>query len=145
MLSWISPEFHYHEKDEAWPIFVVLAIVCVAGFALWQHNFLFFVFTLIAGGLMLVWGRRRPRHFEFSLTERGISIDGAVRPYRELESFAVSEDMLQLHPKSKLRPHISVIIPENRRAEIREYLLAYLPEIEYTESFIEALGHLLRF
>ncbi len=94
---------------------------------------------------MLVWGRRRPRHFEFTLSERGISIDGSVRSYRDFDGFAISEDSLQLRPKSKLRTSLSVIIPESKRAEIREHLLAHLLEIEYDESFIEALGHLLRF
>ncbi len=145
MISWTSPEFHYHEKDEAWPFLVILGGLAVAGFALWQKNFLFFVFALIATGLMLVWGRRRPRHFEFALGTRGVHIDRRLYPYRDFDGFAVNDDILQLSTKSPLRPRFSVIIPEEKAGDIREHLLAFLPEIEYAESFIDALGHLARF
>lgn len=145
MISWMAPEFHYHEKDEAWPVFAALLGAVFAGYALWQHNFLFFVFIIIATGLVIVWGGRRPRHFEFELNEAGIVIDGTMRRYREFRSFALSEDSLHLIPKSSVRPRLEVIVPASREREIREYLLDFLHETEYTESFVEALGHWLRF
>ena len=145
MIAWSSPEFHYHEKDEAWPVIVVLAGAAIAGIALWQHNFLFFVFTLIATALALVWGTRRPRHFEFSLEKRGVRIDGKIYPYHDFDGFAIDGEILQLSTKSLLRPRFSIMIPEERAGDIHGHLLAFLPEIEYDESFIEALGRIARF
>lgn len=145
MISWTSPEFHYHEKDEAWPVLAALAGVCFSAYALWQRNFLFLVFTLIATALVVVWGKRRPRHFEFELNDKGIVIDGTIRPYREFSSFALSDDSLHFMPKSAIRPRLEVIVPESREREIREHLLDFLHETEYAESFVEALGHWLRF
>jgi len=144
MISWESPEFHYHDKDEAWPAIVVLVGAAVAGFSLWQHNFLFFVFSLIATGLVLVWGRRRPRIFVFSLGKSGVHIDGRLYPYRDFDGFAIGEDVLQLSTKSPLRPRFTLIMPDEKVDKVREYLLAFLPEIEYDESFIEALGRWAR-
>ena len=145
MISWMSPEFHYHEKDEAWPVFAALLGAAFAAYALWQHNFLFFVFVLIATGLVITWGGRKPRHFEFELNETGFLIDGKTYRYREFASFAVSHDSLHLMPKSSIRPRLEIITPPSREREIREYLLDFLHETEYTESFVEALGHWLRF
>lgn len=145
MISWESPEFHYHEKDEAWPVIVLLVGASVAGLALWQNNFLFFVFALVATGLVLVWGRRRPRIFVFSLGKSGVTIDGRLYPYRDFDGFAIGEDTLQLSTKSPLRPRFTLIMPDDKAAEVQAHLLAFLPEIEYDESFIEALGRLARF
>jgi hypothetical protein len=145
MISWMSPEFHYHEKDEAWPLFISLGGAAFAAYALWQHNFLFFVFTLIATGLMLVWGTRKPRHFEFEINDTGLVIDGKMYRYREFTSFALSDNSLHFIPKSSIRPRLEIIVPPSRERAIREHLLDFLHETEYTESFVEALGHWLRF
>ena len=124
---------------------ILLGGAAVAGFALWQHNFLFFVFALIATGLMLSWGMRRPRHFDFKLDREGVHIDGRVYPYREFDGFAVGTEVLQLSTKSPFRPRFSVIIPEEQEEAIHLHLLAFLPEVDYDESFIEALSRMLRF
>jgi hypothetical protein len=145
MISWTSPEFHYHEKDESWPVFAALLGAAFAAYAAWQHNFLFFVFILIATGLVIVWGGRTPRHFEFELNDGGLVIDGKTYRYREFSSFALSHDSLHFIPKSSVRPKIEIIIPPSRERDIREYLLDFLHETEYNESFVEALGHWLRF
>lgn len=145
MINWMSPEFHYHEKDEAWPVFVVLLGIIFSAYAVWQGNFLFLIFICIATALVIAWGGRKPRHFEFELNESGVVIDGDARRYREFRSFAISGDSLHLVPKSSVRPRLEIIIPASREREIREYLLDFLPETEYTESFVEALGHWLRF
>ncbi|MSR73492.1 MAG: hypothetical protein EXS60_00300 [Candidatus Pacebacteria bacterium] len=145
MISWMSPEFHYHEKDEAWPVFTALLGIAFAAYALWQHNFLFFVFALIATGLVITWGMRKPRNFEFELNDTGLVIDSKMYRYREFTSFALSDNSLHFIPKSSVRPRIEIIVPFSREREIREYLLDFLHETEYTESFVEALGHWLRF
>jgi len=145
MISWMSPEFHYHEKDEAWPILVVLLGILLAAYALWQGNFLFLVFVCIATGLAIVWGGRKPQHFEFKLNDKGLIIDETMHLYREFRSFALGGDSLHFMPKSSVMPRIEIIIPHSREREIREYLLDFLHETEYTESFVETLGHWLRF
>ena len=94
---------------------------------------------------MLVWGTRKPRNFNFELNDSGLVIDGKTYRYREFASFAVSHDSLHFIPKSSIRPRIEIIVPESREREIREYLLDFLHETEYTESFVETLGHWLRF
>lgn len=145
MITWSSPEFHYHEKDEAWPVAALCVGAAIAGFSLWQHDFLFFVFTLIATALVLAWGSRRPRHFDFKLDRQGVHIDGRLYGYREFGGFALGDDTLQLSTKSPFRPRFSIILPEEKTDAVREHLLAFLPEIDYDESFVEALGRLLRF
>jgi len=145
MINWTSAEFHYHEKDEAWPVLVMVCAVMIGAIALWQRNLLFVIFTVIAAVLILVWGRRRPRLRAFALDKKGLHIDDRIYPFHDFSSFALYEDGLLLHPKSRVRRHFSIIIPHEKDDAIREYLLAFLPEVEYTESFIEMIGHWLKF
>lgn len=145
MIQWHSFEFHYHEKDEAWPVLVIMGAVIISAIALWQRNLLFVIFTVVAAGLMLVWGRRKPRRLMFALDAKGLHIDDRIYPFHDFSSFALYEDTLLMHPKSRIRPLFSIIIPREKGNAIREYLLAFLPEVEYTESFMEIIGHWLRF
>lgn len=145
MINWTSAEFHYHEKNEAWPALVVVGAVVIGIIALWQHNLLFAIFIGIAAVLMLVWGKRRPRECAFALDKKGLHIDDRIYPFHDFSSFALYEETLLLHPKSRVRPHFSIIIPHEKGNAIRAYLLAFLPEVEYTESFMEIIGHWLKF
>lgn len=145
MITWHSNEFHYREKNEAWPAFVVVGAVVIGVIALSQRNLLFVIFTIIATSLMLVWGRRRPRECAFVLDKKGLHIDDRIYPFHDFSSFALYEDTLLMHHKSRIRPYFSIIIPHEKDDAIREYLLAFLPEVEYTESFVEMIGHWLRF
>ena len=145
MISWTSLEFQYHEKDSAWSALVIVVAVVVGIFALWQHNILFLIFIAIAATLMVVWGRRAPRPIQFILDHRGLMIGKRHYPYREFIGFALSDEVLQIHQKSRLHSRLTITIPPDKELEIREFLLAFLPEVEYTESFIENLSHLSRF
>lgn len=145
MINWTSAEFHYHEKDEAWPALVIVGALIIGAIALWQRNLLFAIFIGIAAVLMLVWGRRRPLRRAFALDKKGLHIDDRIYPFHDFSSFALYEDALLMHPKSRVRPYFSIIIPHDKGDEIREYLLVFLPEVEYTESFVEIISHWLRF
>ena len=144
-IHWRAVEFHYHAKDALWPVAVIGGASLIALFALWQKNILFFIFTLIAAALMLVWGRRHPRHLRFALDERGLWIEEKLHPYKRFTGFALHENSLQMHAASRITPLLTVVIPAHKERDIREYLLAFLPEVEYTESVTEALAHWLRF
>jgi hypothetical protein len=145
MISWHSHEYHYHEKHEGWPVLVAIGTFVVALIALYQSNFLFFIFALIAGVLFAVWGMRPPRELAFALDRKGLSVGGRLHPYRHFSAFALDGSSLHLYPKSTLKPRLAIDVPDEREKEIRELLLEFLPEVEYTESLMEALGHLLRF
>lgn len=142
---WTSVEFHYHAKNQFWPALVIIAAICVSAFALWQQNLLFFIFILIAAMLMLVWGRRRPQHMQFAIDERGLWIGKKLHRHQYFTGFALYEKTLQMHSKNRIRPTIDIIIPPEKTKEIRRRLLAFLPEVEYTESFLDALAHWLKF
>ncbi len=145
MIEWHAIEFHYHEKDPSWDVFVIVGAFFIGIFALWQRNLLFFIFTLIATMLMLTWGKRRPRRFHFMADNHGLWVEKKLYPYKDCTGFALYHDMLQMHQKNRFHPLLSVIIHEKDEDAIRDHLLAFLPEVEYTESFNEALAHWLQF
>lgn len=144
-IRWQSIEFHYHNKKSLWSALVILIAIVVSAFALWQQNLLFFIFTLIAALLTLVWGHRHPPQLQFIIDERGLWIGKKLHRYNNFTSFALYEETLQMNFSNRIHSSMDIIIPREKTKGIRNRLLAFLPEVEYTESFIDALAHWLKF
>lgn len=152
-IKWSAPEYHYYPKDVGWYWFVIIAAMAVVVLALWQRNFLFAVFSVIASILILSWGRRPPRQIDFTLSEKGLDIEGKkFYPFENLAGFAIIQNPdnaelseLILQTKNRVGTWVRVIIANQRAEDIKKLLLKFIPEIEYTESMTEHIGRILRF
>lgn len=144
MIKWRAPEYEYHEKDVSWYWLAIIFVIILVGLSLWQKNLLFAIFVLIAGAVVIFWGRREPRELEFKLEEKGLYIDKKFIAYEILDGFAVKEDLL-LKKKSRLRPYLKLPLPDSQKEAAKKHLLPLLPEIEYQESLAEALAKFLKF
>jgi hypothetical protein len=152
-IRWQGPEFHYFEKDDAWNkgIFVFAALLIV--FAIWQRNWLFGIFILIATWLIIYMGHRKPDTVEFLFDEKGFTVHGKLRMYKDIEGFAIqineAENIpwnrLILRMKARVIPHLIILIPKAGTEQIRTFLTEYLPEVEHDDSLIDLLADFLRF
>jgi hypothetical protein len=152
-ISWSAPEYHTYEKNVSWYWLVILGTVVIAGIALWQKNFLFALFIVVASFLVTAWGDRKPRTLDFVLSEQGLEI-GEQRHYSfdEFSGFAIiptREDPelheLLFHVKGRIGNWLKIIIATQRHDAIKAFLAAHLPELEYEESFAEHIGRMLKF
>ena len=150
-IEWQAPEFEYHAKTMRWYWFSILLAVLILAAAVWQKNFLFGVFIVVAEILIIVWANREPRNIEFVLTEQGIRIGGGkTEAYAEIESFSLAKSpgewaIIVLNFKRRLRPVLRLLAPSELIDEIETKLRMALPEKDYQESFIESLEKISRF
>jgi len=145
MIQWQALEYRYHRKSLNWFVGVIGLALILLIIALWQQNFLFAIFTVIAAGLVVFWGKERPRRLQFTLDKKGLWINRCLYEYKQFDGFAFSENRLQLRYRQHFRPYLTIPLPEKKNRALREQLLVILPEIEYNESLIEALGDWLGF
>ncbi len=151
-IQWQSPEFEYREKGVSWYWLSIILAVVVLGLAIWQKNFLFGFFIVIAEILILVWGNREPRLVNFVLSEKGLAIDGGEpSPYEQITSFAIDTPEegvfanLFISFRRKLKPSLHINIPKERLAEIQKALTPLLPQQDPEQSFLDTLEELIRF
>lgn len=152
-LKWRAPEFEYIAKDVGWYWLTVIASILLILFALWQKNFLFAAFVVIAEVLVVTWGRRQPASVEFRLDERGLEINGQkFYPYEDFKGFAMKFGRrpdefadLAFLKKHRLSPTLKVFVPPDQARLVKDFLGQRLSEFEYEESLTEHLGRLLRF
>ena len=150
-INWHAPEFEYREKDVSWYWISIIVASIIIAFAVWQKNFLFGFFVVIAEILFVLWGNEAPRMISFKFTERGLEINqGKLHPMGTIENFGAdtlddrwSEVIFVF--KAKLRAPLKVIIPTSTLEELRKDLKGVLKEVEYQPSLLDSLEKLIRF
>lgn len=150
-IVWQAPEFEYREKGVSWYWLSIIIAIVVLGIAVWQKNFLFGFFIVVAEMLILSWGNREPKMVEFRLNEKEIVV-GGVKFYRlqDLESFGVEEaesewQNIHLQFKSRLKPKIKIAAPKEKCAEIQKLLSKQISQSAYEPSLLDILEKFIGF
>lgn len=150
-ISWEAPEFEYREKSLGWYWLSMLAAAAVLGFAIFEKNFLFGVFVIIAEILVLVWANRAPDTVVFTLTDKGLAA-GETTFYAlgDIERFGIADSgktwsVFVLSLKRPIRPAARVNVPNEKVPAVRNALRSAIPEEEIKESLTDALEKFLKF
>lgn len=151
-IIWEAPEYDHHAKDIAWYwVSIGIALILLV-FAVWQRNYLFAFFIIVAEILIIVWAEKEPPHWHFTVNEKGVHIKGHKSySYHHIHSFHVYEhelspwDELLFHLKGKVHPTLMVKFPKAQAREIRQALSRHIPYVEKEESFADVLRRYLRF
>ena len=151
-ISWHAPEYEYSPKSDLW--YWVSAVVALAliALALWQKNFLFAIFVIIAELVIFSVADKHPKMWEFSIDDKGIYIGkNKAYFYNELEAFDIhwgdenSYDQLVLKTKKKFTPVVAINIYKEDKEKIREVLKKYIKHEEIEISLSDVLGRLIGF
>lgn len=150
--SWKAPEYEHRPKLPGWFWISIIGSLVLLAFAIWQRNFLFGLFILIAEVLLLVWGNREPDEVSITIDHGGVRI-GTHRyyPKSHIEAFSLlphpHTDWYDLYLLLDQRyiPTIKVHVPGRDAAEVRSLLSRMYPEYDHQESFIDSLERLLWF
>ena len=151
-LSWLGPEFEYQEKDVSWYWITIIVSVLMIGAAIWQKNFLFGVFIVVAEILVLVWANREPRMLHIKVNDRGVQVEAKLYHYQDIASFSIDEGHhedaewtdLVLHLKH-LRPTVHIKCQTGKIQEISKKLALKVRKTHYEMSMADALEKFLRF
>ncbi len=150
-IVWDAPEFEYRHKEVSWYWLSIIAAAVIITFSVWDKDFLFGFFIVIAEILFIVWGNRAPRVVTFTLNDNEIDI-GGYKSYslKEFESWSVDSNGeewadVAFYFRSHLRPSLSLIVPEEKLPELRANLKTILKEIEHQPTLIDSIEKFLRF
>jgi hypothetical protein len=152
-INWEASEFEHRPKDISWYWLSIIIATIALGIAIWQKNFLFGFFIIIAEILLLVWGGREPGIIKFALSDKGLTISNRkFYPLSDIAGFCLEEtnddkwSMVIFRFRRRFAALSRVIAPKAQVAEIKKHLAeAAIPEIEHEESFIETLQKFFRF
>ena len=153
-ITWQAHEFEYHQKEVGWYYLVVITTVIFVTLALWQQNYLFAAFLIIAAGMFMYWGMARPNVATITVATSGIKPNQfRFIPMNELLGFAMREDgqassewgIMLLRSRHRFAPYIKVPIPRGKIEQVRALLHNHLDEFEYDESLIDEVLRWMKF
>lgn len=145
-ISW-HVETHEH-KDHSTDWYWALGLLALAGAALsiFFGNILLAVILLVGGGSIGLLVARGPREHIVHLTQKGLSLDGTLYSYKNIENFWVEEGenpRLLLTTAGMLHPQLVVpLLSSVRAASVRAYLRRFVEEEEQHPHLGERLAEL---
>jgi hypothetical protein len=151
IISWRAAEREHFEKSPGWYLIVGGAALILFIVALWQRNFFFGIFILLAGILVVTLGNRKPAVLEYRVTDKGCDVGrGIFYEFDKLDNFSLrnrpgSLDELILKKKSAFNPFMRIPIDSRTAEKVRIFLVQKLPEIEHPDSFLDLLIDFLGF
>lgn len=137
-MSWAAPEFEMHERSVLWYLGIVFCAVILLLISLWQQNFLFAIFVVLATSLSIFWSNKEPINYVVAITERGVKIgNNKFFSFSELSGFSLMEgghtnldwSKLVLQSKQWFSPLVAVFIPQGKLSQAREVLSKHLKEV----------------
>jgi hypothetical protein len=162
-ISWQASEFEYYQKDVSWYwLSLIFAIILIA-LSVWQKNFLFVVFIVLAWLVIVSSSRRPPTVWSFKIDEKGIQINlpnsdpfsNKVYPYEEIDGFDIHEGQntegdgkykeLVFKVRKRLSPYLKINFPAEQEEKIKNFLQKYIPKEEYASSLADSFSKLIRF
>lgn len=152
-IKWEAPEFEYREREASWYWISIIIAAAIIALSVWQKNFLFGLFIVIAEILVIVWGNKTPRTVAFALTEQGIEIEGGKNyPFGEMDAFSVDVahkdepwDTVIFHFRGKFKLPLMVKLPKEKLEKTKESVKQVLKETVYEPSLIDSLEKLIGF
>lgn len=140
-ISWEAPEHHHVEKGNDWFFALAIIVVALVVTAILFNNVLFALLLGIAGGVLGVAAAKKPNIVPFSVSVRGIKIEGILHPFASLSSYHIDEEdprgpQLLVKAEKLLMPLIVLPIPVDYIDDIEEILRDKLPEEELEEPFL---------
>lgn len=129
---------------------VVIGIVLMSLWALFNSNWLFFIILALWGLIMLVIADVKPRIHEFRVTETGLAIDEEMFPYIDIRSFWIRHEvrnkkkLFAFRFVNPMRATLHVPVPAEQAEEIRLAINSYVPQSQEEISMSSLLERLFR-
>ena len=150
-IMWSGYEFEYKEKSSDWYWAVGIIAISLAAASFIYGNALFALFILMAGLFLLMTAKHEPKLIDYELTDKGLLINGQLRPHLEFHAFWITDHKysppkLLFHTNKLTNPILIIPIETDYvdAATIRDFLLDYVPEEKINEplsiKFMEFLG-----
>lgn len=151
ILTWSAPEFEHVEKSTTWYWGSMVVAVVLMAIALWQKNFLFAVFIMVAELAIFMLSEEKPKMWDFTIDHRGVTIEGhklykysTITMY-DIHGFSDEYHELLLQTKSKVHHYIKLFIRVEDEYRVEELLDRYAVRGEIEKTFMETLERLLGF
>jgi len=140
--SWEALEYERNPKEKSWFLIPAIIAIGLGLFGVFTDNYLFTILVILCFFTFYVYANKPPRMIKFKIDVKGIEIDNRQHDYSSLRSFWIFYDppvekIISLRSKKTFFPYLRLNLADENPAEIRKFLLKFLPERKHRESIID--------
>jgi hypothetical protein len=152
VFSWKVPEYDRPARSRNWYIIAGILAVLIIGYAVWDKNYIFALFMLIAAVIVMFFDKNDAQLLDVIIDRKGLKIGSSFYEINELKDFFIiyrpEEGIknLYFHFKSAIRHRLSIPLVNTDPVAIRGFLRRYLQEdLDKTnQPLSESLSKLLK-
>ncbi len=136
-LTWKAFEYEHKPKSNDWLWTLGLVAVVGAGVAVYFHTYLFAIFILISGFLLIYFKVTPPHEYNIEINETGIKMDDNMYEFKSLKGYKIIEGekpKLLVETSKYFLPILTIPLPQYAENEVKLMLPSHLPEVEISES-----------
>lgn len=148
--KWTAEEYEYFEKTPEWFWVIIIISAALSAVFFILDNFLLGILVFLSGVTLALYGIKKPRIIEFSITSQGIKIENKIFIYSDLDSFWVHYSppfykLLTLKSKKIFMPFLSIPLGDVDPNVVREILIKFIKEKQQEEPFLDNIMKRMRF
>jgi hypothetical protein len=147
-VTWQAQEYLQQDKPPLWYVVFAGVVIVFMGISIWLQAWTFAVLIPIMAAALAVYAHRPPRMVNYSVSEKGLTINGQLHPMGEFKSFGVLKDSqlhaLMLVPVKRFRPGVTLYFPEEVGEPLVDTLGAYLPMQDLHVDMVDKIIQKLR-
>ncbi len=151
LFDWHFPEYAQYQRSRSWYVIIVILLLALFCIALSTANFIFALFLVLFGIILIIQLRQSPLEVKFAIFEDGIGIGEKFYEWSEIKNFHIiyrppQIKRLYFDLKNTFFSDFSVPLEKQNPLEIRATLKKYLSEdlSKDSESLTDSLGRLLK-
>lgn len=147
-ITWTAQEFVNQEKSKGWFIGFGVVIAGLVGLSIWTSAISFAVLLVVIAVVVVVYAKRPPRNLNYTLDNKGLTIDSILYKYQDYKAFGVINDggeyTVMLIPVQRFQPGLTIHFPQDQGEDIVDVLGSRLPMRELHLDVIDRIVRLLR-
>lgn len=133
VFAWSHPDYILYSKDKRWYIISVVILALFVGWSIWQADYLFGIFLVMAYLVVLLYENRPPEIVDFAVTPMGLNAGRAFYEWKTINHFymiyqADGIKNLYIEFTNPLKGRLVVPLDGQNAVAIRDYLLKFLRE-----------------
>ncbi|HHD92399.1 MAG TPA: hypothetical protein ENL06_02115 [Candidatus Portnoybacteria bacterium] len=151
IFTWQTKEYAYYPKGYIWNlVFSIISLSTIILIIFWLKNYFLAILITISLIIFYIMAHKKPNQITIHISSKGIKVGRSFFPYKNIQSFWIiyqpqEEKELFLKLKALLTPDIKILIDDQSPVQLRHFLLEYIPEKEYTESFLDLILKIIRY
>ena len=139
-LQWSALEYEKKNRSTSWFIGTGAIAAALVIFGIISKSYFFILFVALAYAVFMMYEKKTPAEFDFSISGEGITAGSKFHAFPELKSFWIFSKRggeesaeLSLEADKTLSPYIRLPLKNIDPERVRGFLLNYLSEKEHQE------------